>query len=97
MHRSSLSENEGMLFVFSDSKPRTFWMKNTFIPLSVGIFDDDHRLLEILDLEPATSVMQRQYPVTTSQHSARYALEVRQGWFAHNQITIGTIFNFLGD
>ena len=35
MNRASLNEFEGMLFVFPDEMPRTFWMKNTLIPLDM--------------------------------------------------------------
>lgn len=35
MHRTSLSENAGMLFYFGANAPRSFWMKNTLIPLDI--------------------------------------------------------------
>ena len=36
MFRESLSYNAGMLFMFPDSGPLSFWMKNTYIPLSLA-------------------------------------------------------------
>jgi len=35
MHREALAANAGMLFLYPDERPRTFWMKNT--PLSLDI------------------------------------------------------------
>ena len=92
MHREQLGDDEGMLFVYPDSKKRTFWMKDTYIPLSVGLFDADRQLVEVMNLDPPRSVMQVTFPETVSQHAARYALEVRQGWFKDHGVTLGTLF-----
>ena len=35
MHRGSMSRNQAMLFIFSDEKIRSFYMKNTLIPLDI--------------------------------------------------------------
>ena len=97
MHRKHLDDQEGMLFIFPDSQPRSFWMKNTFIALSVGLFDAERRLVEILHLDPPRSVLQVRPPKTVSQHPARYALEVRQGWFEDHGITVGAVFELRPD
>ena len=36
MHRHSLGTDDGMLFVFPDNDYRSFWMENTYIPLSIA-------------------------------------------------------------
>ncbi len=36
MNRFSLKPDHGMLFVFERTEPLSFWMKNTFIPLSIA-------------------------------------------------------------
>ncbi|MEO7255004.1 MAG: DUF192 domain-containing protein, partial [Casimicrobium sp.] len=36
MNRFSLAPDHGMLFVFAQSEPLAFWMKNTFVPLSIA-------------------------------------------------------------
>lgn len=97
MYRRHLDDQEGMLFIFPDSQPRSFWMKNTFIALSVGLFDTERRLVEILHLDPQRTVIQVRPPKTVSQHPARYALEVRQGWFEDYGITIGAVFELQPD
>ncbi len=92
MFREHLADNQGMLFVYSDSKPRRFWMKNTLIPLSVGLFDENRRLMEVFHMDPPDPKSQNNLPITTSQHLARYALEVRQGWFEDQGIALGEVF-----
>ncbi len=52
MHRSSLNTDQGMLFIFSDEQVRSFWMKNTFVPLSIGYFDAQKKLIDIQDMKP---------------------------------------------
>lgn len=83
MHRKSLPQNAGMLFVFQDEKPRCFWMKNTSIPLSIAYINAQGKIFDIFDLQPhdETSVC--------STQAAMFALEVNQGWFEKRAIKIG--------
>ena len=91
MHRKAMDENAGMLFVFPEERPLSFWMKNTFIPLSIGFFDKNKKLLEVLDMEPVTSVMQVTVPQYASKLPAKYALEVNRGWFKKHGLKSGAI------
>ena len=75
MFRKTLKDGEGMLFIFERDEVLSFWMKNTFIPLSIAYISSDFRILEIYDMEPESLA-----PVSSSR-SVRYALEVPQGWF----------------
>ncbi len=43
--RNPLKPNEAMRFVFDRPGPQTFWMKNTWIPLSVLFFGENSRLI----------------------------------------------------
>src|SRR5690606_34856186 len=52
MHRRSMPENEGMLFVYSRPQQMSFWMRNTFIPLDIGFFDGAGTLLEVRQMYP---------------------------------------------
>ncbi|MCL2174548.1 MAG: DUF192 domain-containing protein [Treponema sp.] len=85
MHRKSLKDGRGMLFVYERDQVMSFWMKNTLIPLSIAFITSDGRIIDIRDMYPhnETSV--------TSSRSARYALEVPQGWFSRAGIQIGDI------
>ena len=83
MFRQELKDGHGMLFIFERDQILSFWMKNTFIPLSIAYISDDGRILEIYDMEPEDLS-----PVRSSR-SARYALEVPQSWFDRAGIGIG--------
>ncbi|HYY77155.1 MAG TPA: DUF192 domain-containing protein [Gaiellaceae bacterium] len=79
MHRESLPEDAGMIFVFPEEASGGFWMKNTLIPLSIAFADADGRILRILDMEPCEADPCRIYDPGVSYRSA---LEVNRGAFA---------------
>ena len=85
-HRDELPKNQGMLFIFSDRRPRNFWMKDTFIPLSIAYLDDSGQIFSIQDMVPLQT--DEQYP---SLQPASYALEVNQGWFRGHGIKAGDV------
>ncbi|MFO7849748.1 MAG: DUF192 domain-containing protein, partial [Spirochaetia bacterium] len=75
MYRSSIGENEGMLFVFERDQRLSFWMKNTEIPLSIAYISGDGTIREIYDLTPHSE------RTVESSHAVRYALELPRGAF----------------
>jgi len=85
MHRFSLKTDHGMLFVFERSEPLSFWMKNTFIPLSIAFIGADGRIVNIEDMKPQTE------DTHWSKGPALYALEMRKGWFAEKGIGPGAV------
>ncbi len=84
MFRSEMGANEGMLFVNADSSPRCFWMRNTLIPLTIAFIADDGRIVNLADMEP------RSEQSHCSAKAVRYALEMRQGWFAKRGLKAGS-------
>tara|TARA_B100000287_G_scaffold86833_1_gene79475 strand:- start:77723 stop:78130 length:408 start_codon:yes stop_codon:yes gene_type:complete len=85
MHRKNLDNNSGMLFCFPDQKDRSFWMKNTQIPLSIAYANSDGSILNIEDMTPHSMS-----PIK-SMGPAQYALEMNQGWFDQNNVKPGDI------
>lgn len=89
MHRSSLPEDAGMLFIFEEEGRWSFWMKNTLIPLSIGFIDRQWRLLEIVDMKVAADPANGPFEFYEARSPYRYALEVNQGYFARKGIAPG--------
>jgi uncharacterized membrane protein (UPF0127 family) len=88
MNRPPLPDTAGMLFVFATNQELDFWMVNTPSPLSIAFLDSTKTILNIEDMEPNTSNSHR------SNGLARYALEVRRGWFADRGIKAGAKATF---
>lgn len=91
MGRTHLDDGEGMLFIFDEPQILSFWMKGTLIPLSIGFFDKEKRLINTVEmsLPPSGSRALRSYE---SSLPAQYALEVPQNWFERNKIRPGMKF-----
>lgn len=90
MFRQTLRDDEGMLFVYRKDKPRRFWMKNTYIPLSIGLFNNKGELIEIRNMAPDTMVPKGKtfhYPIAHTA-PARYVLEVNKGWFERHGVRL---------
>jgi len=74
MYRKEMPENQGMLFIFPNEEPRSFWMKNTFLELDMLFFDSKKKLV---------SIVKRATPLTETRREsnlpALYVLEVLGG------------------
>ncbi|MEO0224543.1 MAG: DUF192 domain-containing protein [candidate division WOR-3 bacterium] len=89
MFRKSLPDSVGMLFIFDSSGIYPFWMKNTYIPLSIAFISENYEILDIVDLEPLNET-----PIFPLR-KFKYALEVNRNWFKRNNINIGDKVKFL--
>jgi uncharacterized membrane protein (UPF0127 family) len=85
MNRFSLRQDHGMLFVFEAPQPLAFYMRNTYIPLSIAFIDSQGRILNIEDMQP------KDESTHWSKGLALYAVEMRQGWFAAKGIGAGDV------
>ena len=92
MFRTEIDEDYGMLFIFKDERVRSFWMKNTFVDLSIGFFDKSKKLIDIQDMAAVKSEMETNLPRYKSRAPAKYALEVKKGWFKRKKIKLGATF-----
>lgn len=77
MFRDELPEDHGMLFIFPSAASRSFWMKNTRIPLDILYFDDELRLVSVVHSAAPCAV--HACPGYPSQGPARYVLEINGG------------------
>jgi uncharacterized protein len=88
MYRRSLEEREAMLFVYTADERLSFWMKNTYLPLSVAFITAEGEITQIEDMQPLDETTIR------SRRSVRYALEANQGAFARWGAKPGDVFVF---
>ena len=91
MNRKEFPEDiQGMLFVFDDKVRSGFWMKDTFIPLSIAFLGEDGRIQEIINMDPCPEGAQNQdCPVYYPEQEYKCALEVEKGFFEKQEIRIG--------
>ena len=74
MFSPPLAARTGMLFIFVEDGPRSFWMKNTPISLDMLFFASDGRLVGIIaNTEPFSLTAHK------SQKAAQYVLEIGGG------------------
>ena len=88
MHRSSLPQDIGMLFVFLEPKVQGFWMKNCATDLDIAYIDDEGIIVDILHMKAPTPG-QVILPRYRSSKAVRYALETNVGWFSARGIEPG--------
>jgi len=89
MFRDSMAEDRGMLFLFPAESRRSFWMKNTRIPLDILYFDSDLALVSVAaDARPCRSARCPSYP---SEGAAQYVLELNAGKAAELDVRPGDV------
>jgi uncharacterized membrane protein (UPF0127 family) len=85
MFRDSMPIDQGMLFIFPNEAPRSFWMKNTRIPLDIMYFDKELKMVSIsADTPPCRITRCPSYP---SKAPAMYVLELNAG--AAKKLAVG--------
>ena len=88
MGRSRLDPDAGMIFVFGESAPHGFWMKNTLIPLDMIFIGDDGRVVAVVERRPLS------LEVTDGGVASRYVLEVNAGWAREHGVAPGDRVRF---
>ncbi|MBN8549802.1 MAG: DUF192 domain-containing protein [Deltaproteobacteria bacterium] len=83
---ADMADDQGMLFIFPDESPRTFWMKNTLMPLDM-IFADAHgKVVGIV--ANATPLSEEGRGVATP---AKYVIELHGGTAKKAGIAEGSV------
>lgn len=89
---TSLTENNGMLFVYDSDAIRTFWMKDMAFPIDIIWIDKSQHVVDIsanvppCHAEPCT--------LYRPQQTIRYVLEVKAQLAKKWHITSGTTVHF---
>ena len=87
MNRESLADGEGMLFVFDSDSQRSFWMKNTLIPLDMIFVNSSLDIVSISeDSQPCVS---DPCPLYRSAMPAMYVVEANSGFAREHSLEPG--------
>ncbi len=86
MFRTTMAEDEGMLFIFGAPHRTSFYMRNTKVPLTAAYIDPQGTILELVELEPLNET-----PVEAKTDNVQYVLEMKQGWFKRHNIGVGSV------
>jgi uncharacterized membrane protein (UPF0127 family) len=84
MYRTSLGEDEGMLFIFEIERELSFWMRNTCLPLDMIFISADGTIVNIEENTPTLTDENFE-----SGCKARYVLETNAGWTRKNGVKAG--------
>lgn len=89
MNRRQLDPDRGMIFVWDRAVQNGFWMKDTYIPLSIAFIAANGTIIDIDEMQP----------LTVQQHTPSgpyvYAVEANQGWFTSHGVKKGDWAAFL--
>src|SRR5690625_7114703 len=72
-----------MLFVFEYPHQPCFWMKNTYLPLSIAFITAQGSISSMHDMQPKST------DTHCPSEPILYALEMNQGWFEKNGLRVG--------
>ena len=92
MFRQEMRYDRGMLFIFEQSDPSGFWMKNTPLPLDIMFVDEDSTIINIARRTTPYSE-ENIYP----EGPKRYVVEVRGGFSAMHGIEPGMTVRWTRD
>jgi len=84
MWRTNMAEMEGMIFIFDEPGRRSFWMRNTLVPLDIAYIAPDGTLLEVHAAQPRNEAT-----IPSDSDRVQFVLETRQGWFQRNHVKPG--------
>jgi len=84
MYRTSLAEDDGMLFDLRERDDHKFWMHNTCIPLDMIFVDDDGLIVGIVENAPVLNDESRSVGCPS-----RWVLEVNAGWSRRHGVKAG--------
>lgn len=85
MFREDMADDHGMLFVFEQTHPVGFWMKNTPMPLDLVFIGEDGKIRAIKQGEPQSEA------VISPGEPVRFVLELKAGTAAKDGIADGDL------
>jgi uncharacterized protein len=84
MDRKSMTDEQGMLFIFAQAEEQSFWMKNTYISLDIMYVGADQEIVSIQKY--ATPLSEESLP---SFKKAKYVVETNAGFADKYKVKYG--------
>ena len=94
MNRETISDHEAMLFVFENEKIRSFWMKNTLMPLDLIFLSSSGEVLETHKMNTQIGYPDHMLKIYRSNQPVKLAIEVRGGLVEEIPILVGSYITF---
>ena len=89
MWRRSMTDNNGMFFIFDEEETHSFWMRNTYIPLDIIFINKSEEIVTIHeDAKPLSEIS------IPSEKPAQFVVEVIAGFCNHYKISTGDKIKF---
>jgi len=89
MYRNNMEEEQGMLFIYNEEAPRSFFMKNTYIPLDIIYFAADSSAVSLQE-----NAQPRDETSLPSEKPAQFVLEVNAGLAEEWDFEVGDKIDF---
>ena len=89
MHRWSMPDTQGMLFIFEREEPRSFWMHNTLMGLDILYIREDGTIESI-----AKYCVPKSDKSIPSKGPAKYVLELIEGFCDIHGVQVGDQIDF---
>lgn len=90
MYRRSMDDLKGMLFIFPQEEPQSFWMKNTVIPLDIIYVNSKMEIVKIF--KNTVPFSEKSLP---SEKPATYVVEVIGGYTDKYGIKEGDLISYV--
>jgi uncharacterized membrane protein (UPF0127 family) len=89
MNVRSMQDDQGMIFLFEQEQPRSFWMMNTFLSLDIVYVN---AAMEIVRIHRYTTPFSQEGIL--SEKPAKYVVEVKAGFTVVHDINEGDSISF---
>jgi uncharacterized protein len=89
MYRYSMPEKVGMLFIYEETQPLAFWMKNTYISLDIIFIDEN---MQIVTIKKNAKPLSEQ--LIPSIRDSMYVVEVNAGFCDKYRIKSGDYLSY---
>ena len=89
MNVKTLGDDQGMIFLFEQEEPRSFWMMNTFLSLDIIYVN---ARMEIVRIHRYTTPFSQEGLL--SEKPAKYVVEVKAGYTSVHDINEGDMISF---